>query len=92
MSESDGRTDAAIDALLAEGGLGESSDAALARLLDGAAREYGRRWQEGRAAEPFPAGSDISATDVMVVATAILKAVNLQPFELGMWQAWTGTN
>jgi len=27
---------------------------------------------------------------VMVAATAMLKAVNVQIFELGMWQAWSG--
>ena len=31
-----------------------------------------------------------TATDVMVAVTAMLKAVNLQVFELGMWQAWSG--
>jgi hypothetical protein len=89
---SDAKADARIDAVLSEDGLSGSSDAALARLLESAAREYGARWQDGRAAAAFPAGTDISATDVMVVTTAMLKAVNLQPFELGMWQAWTGDN
>ena len=31
-----------------------------------------------------------NATEVMVTVTAMLKAVNLQVFELGMWQAWSG--
>ena len=31
-----------------------------------------------------------TATEVMVTVTAMLKAVNLQVFELGMWQAWSG--
>jgi hypothetical protein len=26
----------------------------------------------------------------MLAVTAILKAVNVQLFELGMWQAWSG--
>jgi len=26
----------------------------------------------------------------MVTVTAMLKAVNVQLFELGMWQAWAG--
>lgn len=30
----------------------------------------------------------LTATEVMVGASAILKCVNLQPFELGLWQAW----
>ena len=32
----------------------------------------------------------VTATEVMVTVTAMLKAVNLQVFELGMWQAWSG--
>lgn len=88
MSEGEGK--AAVEALLAEGCLAATPDEDLARLLEGIAREYGARWQEGRAGPAFPRGTDIPATDVMVLATAILKAVNLQPFELGMWQSWSG--
>ena len=32
----------------------------------------------------------MTATEVMVTVTAMLKAVNLHVFELGMWQAWSG--
>ena len=32
----------------------------------------------------------MTATEVMVAVTAMLKAVNVQVFELGMWQAWAG--
>ena len=35
-------------------------------------------------------GAQVTATEVMVTVTAMLKAVNLQVFELGMWQAWSG--
>ena len=31
----------------------------------------------------------VAATDVMVVCGALLKAVDLQVFELGMWQSWS---
>ena len=34
--------------------------------------------------------NSISATDVMVTASGLLKAVDLAVFELGMWQSWTG--
>jgi hypothetical protein len=43
--------------------------------------------------EPLPAfdaaKSNVTATDAMMATTAILKAVNVATFELGMWQAWT---
>jgi hypothetical protein len=32
----------------------------------------------------------VAATDVMVVCGALLEAVGLQVFELGMWQSWSG--
>jgi len=39
---------------------------------------------------PAFAPDAVTATEVMVAVTAMLKAVNLQVFELGMWQAWSG--
>ena len=47
-----------------------------------------RRERDG--ALPAFASDAATATEVMVTVTAILKAVNLQVFELGMWQAWSG--
>ena len=32
--------------------------------------------------------STINATDALVTTTALLRAVNVQIFELGLWQAW----
>lgn len=64
----------------------------LQRLLADAVRAYAARMEGG---EGFPAlvvGTDIAATDVMVTVTAMLKAVNIQAFELGMWQAWSGNH
>ena len=39
---------------------------------------------------PLPDRSPVMDTDVMVMTSALLRAVNLQVFELGMWQSWTG--
>ncbi|MBX9758244.1 MAG: hypothetical protein K2Y29_05660, partial [Beijerinckiaceae bacterium] len=33
--------------------------------------------------------SAVTATDVMVMCGALLKAADLQVFELGMWQSWS---
>jgi len=33
----------------------------------------------------------VSATEVMIMCGALLKAVDLQVFELGMWQSWSST-
>ena len=67
------------------------SDADIQTMLADAVRLYA-----GRVAEldgplsAFPADAVVTATDVMVTVTAMLKAVNLQVFELGLWQAWSG--
>jgi hypothetical protein len=36
-------------------------------------------------------GALVTATDVMVMCGALLKAVDLQVFELGMWQSWSSS-
>jgi hypothetical protein len=67
------------------------SDAEIQALLARAVRLYAERVaarDEPLAA--FPEGAQITATDAVVTTTAILKAVNVQVFELGMWQAWSG--
>lgn len=67
------------------------SDAEIQALLARAVRLYADRIaarDEPLAA--FPEGAQITATDAVVTTTAILKAVNVQLFELGMWQAWSG--
>jgi hypothetical protein len=39
---------------------------------------------------PIIAGqAAVTGTDVMRVCTALLRAADLQVFELGMWQTWT---
>jgi hypothetical protein len=65
------------------------SDAAIQDMLAKAVRLYAERVERDG---PMPAfgPTDATATDVMVTVTAMLKAVNLQVFELGMWQAWSG--
>jgi hypothetical protein len=70
---------------------GRPSDAEIQDMLAKAARLYAERAAESDSALPaFPAASQVTATDVMVTVTAMLKAANLQVFELGMWQSWSG--
>jgi hypothetical protein len=66
------------------------SDAQIQDMLAKAVRLYAERAAAHDG--PLPAfGPDAAtATEVMVTVTAMLKAVNLQVFELGMWQAWSG--
>ena len=67
------------------------SDAEIQSMLAKAVRLYAERAAERDGGlSAFPADEPLTATDVMVTVTAMLKAVNLQVFELGMWQAWSG--
>jgi len=66
------------------------SDADIQAMLAKAVRLYAERAQERDGALPAFAPEQATATEVMVTVTAMLKAVNLQVFELGMWQAWSG--
>ena len=66
------------------------SDAEVQTMLADAVRLYAERTAEGDRPLPAFAADAATATDVMVTVTAMMKAVNLQVFELGMWQAWSG--
>ncbi|MGH6726541.1 MAG: hypothetical protein ACREB8_08355 [Pseudolabrys sp.] len=67
------------------------SDAEIQDTLAQAVRLYAERAAESDGPLPaFPPDVPMTATEVMVTVTAMLKAVNLQVFELGMWQTWSG--
>lgn len=59
--------------------------AALCRLY-AANHDMGERYPILTARE-----APVTATDVMVMCGALLKAVDLQVFELGMWQSWSSS-
>ena len=66
------------------------SDAEVQDMLARAVKQYAERVEENGALAAFPSEQSVTATEVMVTVTAMLKAVNLQVFELGMWQSWAG--
>ncbi len=67
------------------------SDAEIQGHLANAVRLYAKRATEAEGGlAAFPPDAPMTATEVMVTVTAMLKAVNLQVFELGMWQTWSG--
>ena len=74
---------------IVDGKLDLVSTEALQKLIAAACRLYTARVEAGEPITPVPKNS-ISATDVMVTASGLLKAADLAVFELGMWQSWTG--
>jgi hypothetical protein len=67
------------------------SDEALQQLLAAAVKLYSSKNPDGIRLRAFPEdGAGVTATDVMLATTAMLHAANVQMFELGMWQAFSG--
>jgi hypothetical protein len=80
---------ATLERGIVDGKLDVVSAEALQKLIAAACRVYTARLEAGEQFMPIPKNS-ISATDVMVTASGLLKAADLAVFELGMWQSWTG--
>lgn len=75
---------------LAEGRPDLLTPEALQALVAAICRAYSAQNEAGIQFLPLPDRSPVMDTDVMVMTSALLRAVNLQVFELGMWQSWTG--
>jgi hypothetical protein len=80
---------AVLERGIVDGKLDVVTAEALQKLIAAACRIYTARLEAGELFMPIPKNS-ISATDVMVTASGLLKAADLAVFELGMWQSWTG--
>jgi len=83
------RLAAELERGIAAGKLDVVATDALQALLAAACRVYTARTEAGEQFMPVPKNS-VSATDVMVTASGLLRAADLAVFELGMWQSWTG--
>jgi hypothetical protein len=83
------RLAAALERGIVDGKLDVLSAEELQKLIAAACRVYSARTEAGEQFTPVPKHS-ISATDVMLTASGLLRAADLAVFELGMWQSWTG--
>jgi hypothetical protein len=84
------RLAADLDRAVEDGRLDVLAPEALQAVMAAACRLYSATNETGAAFAPLPERSRVMDTDVMVLTSALLRAVNLQVFELGMWQSWTG--
>lgn len=67
------------------------SDGEIQDLLALACKLYATRRQDGSKVDafgPFQSDAGITATDGAVTASALLDAVSVEVFELGMWRTW----
>jgi hypothetical protein len=65
-------------------------DAALRAVIANAVRVYALKAENGMRTPLPPGGGGLTITDAMLLATDLLHALNVQLFELSMWQAMTG--
>lgn len=78
-----------IDDALSDGDLKRFSPQAQQALLSSLCRLYAENHAQGNQFGVFPHHSEVTATDAMVLCGEVLKAVNLQVFELGLWLSWS---
>ena len=79
-----------IEHALADGQRDVLTTEALQDLLAAMCKLYAAKVEAGEPILPCVTHHGLSATDAMISASGLLRAVNLAVFELGMWQSWTG--
>ncbi len=76
----------AAEAALAGGDTAEISDLTVQRLLTAGTLLFAHKCeQEGRSFSPLTGPNAATATDIAVTVTDLLRAVNLNTFDLAMW-------
>jgi hypothetical protein len=84
------RLAATVEHGLAEGQLDVLTPEALQALMAATCKTYAAQIEAGGRYMPLASRSGVNDTTVMLTASALLRAANLEVFELGMWQSWTG--
>jgi hypothetical protein len=79
----DERSGASEPAAVATDDLGALQDA-LAEALKAYAKAFG----EGLRALPFEERHGVTQTEAVIAASQILKAAEVEPFELQLWESW----
>jgi hypothetical protein len=82
---------ASLNSRIAAGQAGAVPDETLRHLMAALVKVYAAKFDEGQRPVLLDAESDVSATAILVTTSALMKASNLEIFELGMWQSWSGT-
>jgi hypothetical protein len=71
---------------------GRVADADLRVLIANAVRLYAAKAEDGMRTPLPPGGGSVTIDDAMLLTTDLLHALNVQLFELSMWQAMTGNS
>jgi hypothetical protein len=81
---------AELEQRLADDRLDDVSREAIQNLMAAICKIYSRQAQDGDPGPLLQPGSGVSPTDVMITASELLRSADLQVFDLGMWQSFTG--
>lgn len=65
-------------------------DEVLQSTLTACIKIYGQKFDAGQRLRPLPSASSVDATTLLLAVTAILRSANIELFELGMFQAFSG--
>jgi hypothetical protein len=68
----------------------DMSNAELQICFQEIVKEVSKRLESDDSFEPFPTQCSVTINQVMLAVTDMLYAVDVQVFELSMWQAFTG--
>lgn len=79
-----------LEATLADGRLDALQPHAMQALMAALCKIYSAQDESGERYPVLSGRGAVTGTDVMIVCGALLRAVDLQVFELGMWQSWSG--
>jgi hypothetical protein len=84
------RLAAEIERELSRGRSDALTPEALQAIVAAICKTYSAQVESGSDYLPLAHRTAVTSTDVMTMASGLLRASNLAVFELGMWQSWTG--
>jgi hypothetical protein len=82
---------ASLDAAIATGEASSFPDDAMRELMAALVKIFATKFDEGQRPVLIDPDSGVSATAILMTTSALMKSSNLEIFELGMWQSWSGT-
>jgi hypothetical protein len=80
-----------LGAAIAAGEASSFPDEAMRELMGSLVKVYAAKFDEGQRPALIDSDSGVSATAILMATSALMKSSNLEIFELGMWQSWSGT-
>ena len=81
---------AELEKLIIDGKLESLQPPGMQALMAALCKLYSAQEDMGARYPVLNGRGAVTGTDVMIVCGSLLKAVDLQVFELGMWQTWSG--